>query len=57
MLLIGDSLNDVQAARAAGCQVFVVPYGYNRGRPVEELDADALVPSLIDAVKLIKKAA
>lgn len=56
MLLIGDSLNDVQAARAAGCKVFVVPYGYNRGRPVEELDADAVVPSLIEAVKLINKA-
>lgn len=56
MLLIGDSLNDVQAARAAGCHVFVVPYGYNRGRPVEELDADAIVPSLIEAAKLIRKA-
>jgi phosphoglycolate phosphatase len=55
MLLIGDSLNDVQAARAAGCHVFVVPYGYNRGRPVEELNADAIVPTLIEAVKLIKK--
>ncbi len=53
MLLIGDSLNDVQAARAAGCHVFVVPYGYNRGRPVDELDVDAVVPSLIEAVKLI----
>lgn len=56
MLLIGDSLNDVQAARAAGCHVFVVPYGYNRGRPVEELDADAVAPSLIEAAKLVVKA-
>jgi len=30
LLLIGDSLNDTQAARAAGCPVFCVPYGYNR---------------------------
>ncbi len=56
MLLIGDSLNDVQAARAAGCHVFCVPYGYNRGRPVEELGADAVVPTLNEAVKLIRKA-
>ena len=56
MLLIGDSLNDVKAARAAGCHVFVVPYGYNRGRPVDELDVDAVVPSLIEAAKLIHKA-
>ncbi len=56
LLLIGDSLNDAQAARAAGCPVFVVPYGYNRGRPVEELDVDAVVPSLAEAAKLIRKA-
>jgi phosphoglycolate phosphatase len=56
MLLIGDSLNDTQAARAAGCHVFCVPYGYNRGRHVKELDLDAVVDSLLHAAKLIKKA-
>lgn len=56
LLLIGDSLNDAQAARAAGCHVFVVPYGYNRGRPVAELDVDAVVPSLLEASKLIRRA-
>ena len=55
LLLIGDSLNDAQAARAAGCPVFCVPYGYNRGRDVRELDVDAVVPSLLDAAhKLVK---
>lgn len=54
LLLIGDSLNDAQAARAAGCHVFCVPYGYNRGRSVDELDLDAVVPSLLDATKLIQ---
>jgi phosphoglycolate phosphatase len=56
LLLIGDSLNDTQAARAAGSPVFCVPYGYNRGRPVAELDLDAVVPSLLDAAKLTVKA-
>lgn len=56
LLLIGDSLNDTQAARAAGSPVFCVPYGYNRGRPVAELDQDAVVPSLLEAAKLITKA-
>jgi phosphoglycolate phosphatase len=51
LLLIGDSLNDTQAARAAGCPVFCVPYGYNRGRPVSELDLDAVVPSLAAAAE------
>lgn len=55
LLLIGDSLNDTQAARAAGCPVFCVPYGYNRGRPVTELDLDAVVPSLEEAAKLVVK--
>ena len=55
LLLIGDSLNDTQAARAAGSPVFCVPYGYNRGRPVAELDLDAVVPSLLEASKLITK--
>lgn len=53
LLLIGDSLNDSQAARAAGSHVFCVPYGYNRGRPVSELDLDAVVPSLAEAAGLI----
>lgn len=57
LLLIGDSLNDTQAARAAGCPVFCVPYGYNRGRPVAELDLDAVVPSLHEASRLLLKAA
>ena len=55
MLFIGDSVNDAQAARAAGCPVFCVPYGYNEGRDVRELDVDAIVDSLAEAAKLIEK--
>ncbi len=55
MRLIGDSINDVQAAHAAGCAVFVVPYGYNEGNDPRELDSDALVESLLDATSLIAK--
>ncbi|TXI17095.1 MAG: phosphoglycolate phosphatase [Nitrosomonas sp.] len=54
-LLIGDSLNDAIAARAAGCHVFCVTYGYNEGRNVYELDCDAIVESLLDASKLLIK--
>ena len=56
MLMIGDSLNDAQAARAAGCPVFCVTYGYNEGQDVRELDIDAIVPSLLEATRLIQKA-
>ena len=49
--MIGDSANDVQAARAAGCPVWCVPYGYNEGRPLETLDCDAIVPDLAEAAR------
>jgi phosphoglycolate phosphatase len=52
-VMIGDSENDVLSARAAGCRVIVVQTGYNEGRPVDELQADAIVPTLLDAARLI----
>jgi len=52
--MVGDSENDVLSARAAGCRVIVVETGYNEGRPVSELDADAIVPGLLEAARLIE---
>jgi phosphoglycolate phosphatase len=52
--MVGDSLNDVLSARAAGCRVIVVETGYNEGEPVGELPADAIVPTLLDAARLIE---
>lgn len=45
-LMVGDSSNDAQAARAAGCPVVLVTYGYNHGLPVQAVDADGYVNSL-----------
>lgn len=45
-LVVGDSSNDAQAARAAGCPVVLVTYGYNHGEPVTGVDADGLLDSL-----------
>jgi phosphoglycolate phosphatase len=53
-LLIGDSVNDAQAARAAGCPVVCVSYGYNEGGDVRNLDCDAIVDSLSEAAKLVQ---
>jgi len=47
-LMIGDSSNDAQAARSAGCPVVLVTYGYNHGEPVRAVDADGFVDSLAD---------
>ena len=42
-LMIGDSSNDAQAARAAGCPVVLVSYGYNHGQPVSDARPDQLI--------------
>ena len=46
LLMVGDSINDAEAARAAGCPVLILPYGYNEGGSVQALDADGIVASL-----------
>ena len=47
-LMVGDSRNDAEAARAAGCPVVLTTYGYNHGQPVRAVDADGWVDSLVD---------
>jgi phosphoglycolate phosphatase len=49
-LMVGDSSNDARAARAAGCPVVLVTYGYNHGEPVRAVDADGFVDSLAELV-------
>ncbi len=51
-LMVGDSSNDAAAARAAGCPVVLVSYGYNHGEPVASVDADAVVDR-IDEIPLL----
>ncbi len=52
-LMVGDSRNDVDSARAAGCPVVVVPYGYREGLPIEALGADAVFATVEAAAKSI----
>jgi phosphoglycolate phosphatase len=51
-LMVGDSANDALAARAAGCPVVLVRYGYNHGAPVAGIAADALVDRLDQVLQL-----
>ncbi len=53
VVAIGDSSNDAEAARAAGCFVLTVPYGYNHGLSIHETDSDGIVSSLLEAASLI----
>ena len=54
VVAIGDSSNDAEAARAAGCHVLNVPYGYNHGRPIQESDSDGIVTTLLEAAAWIR---
>jgi phosphoglycolate phosphatase len=47
-LMVGDSLNDVGAARNAGCPVVCVPYGYNHGRDIRDAAPDAVIDSIAE---------
>lgn len=47
-LMVGDSSNDAKAARAAGCPVWLVSYGYNHGEPIDAVDADGVVDSIAE---------
>jgi len=52
-LMVGDSSNDAQAARAAGCPVVLVSYGYNHGEPVEHARPDAVLQRLDELPTLL----
>lgn len=47
-VLVGDSINDLQAARNAGMPVILVPYGYNRGDDVATYGPEVVVQSLAE---------
>lgn len=53
VVAIGDSSNDADAARAAGCRSLTVPYGYNHGKPVQSIDSDGIVATLFAAARLL----
>jgi phosphoglycolate phosphatase len=52
-LMVGDSDNDILAARDAGCVVWCVPYGYNEGRAPEALACDRLLPTVEEIARLL----
>jgi phosphoglycolate phosphatase len=52
-LMVGDSINDVSAARAAGIAIVCVPYGYNEGRDPRTLECDAMIDTLAELPALL----
>ena len=51
-VMIGDSANDALAARAAGCRVLLLPYGYAEAGAVQDIDCDGIVESLLHAAQV-----
>lgn len=47
-LMVGDSRNDVEAARAAGVPCVALPWGYNHGEPIEACQPDWLLEGLVE---------
>jgi phosphoglycolate phosphatase len=55
-LMLGDSSNDATAARAAGCPVVLVSYGYNHGEPIADAGADAVIDRFTELPALLRGA-
>ncbi len=56
-LMIGDSVSDVKAARAAGFRIFCMTYGYNHGQDIRDFHPDAVMDSLVEVQGLLAGAA
>lgn len=52
-LMVGDSVSDVQAARAAGFKIVCMSYGYNHGQDIRAAHPDAVIDSMAELPKLL----
>jgi len=52
-LMLGDSISDVKAARAAGFQIICMTYGYNHGEDIRNYDPDVVIDSMVELKTLI----
>jgi phosphoglycolate phosphatase len=55
-LMIGDSVSDVQAARAAQFQIICMSYGYNHGVDIRDSHPDAVIDSMAELEGLLESA-
>ncbi|MGD8690573.1 MAG: phosphoglycolate phosphatase [Gammaproteobacteria bacterium] len=54
IVMVGDSANDISAARAAGVSIVCVSYGYNHGQDIREAGADIVIDALDELPALIE---
>ena len=53
-LMVGDSVSDVKAARAAGFQIVCMSYGYNHGVDIRTANPDAVIDALTELPALLR---
>ena len=53
-MMIGDSVSDVKASRAAGFQIICMSYGYNHGEDIRDYDPDAVIDSMTELQGLLE---
>ena len=53
-MMLGDSVSDVKAARAAGFQITCMTYGYNHGANIADAEPDALIDSMAELQSLLE---
>ena len=51
-LMIGDSVNDIRAAHAAGAAAIAVSYGYNHGHSIHSAGADLVCDQLQELLEI-----
>lgn len=52
-MMLGDSMSDVKAARAAGFSIICMSYGYNHGEDIRDYDPDAVVDSMAEVKNIV----
>ena len=52
-MMLGDSMSDVKAARAAGFQIICMSYGYNHGEDIRDYNPDAVIDSMAELKGLL----
>jgi phosphoglycolate phosphatase len=53
MLMVGDSSNDIKAAKNAGCHSFGLTYGYNHGEPISASNPDYVADNIAQLLDVV----
>ncbi len=52
-LMLGDSISDVRASRAAGYKIICMSYGYNHGNDIRDAGPDIVIDSMAELINYL----